>query len=407
MTVGNLVDESQPFAPHALHFVSHFSLRNACIAWYNTSTASHRAQFISPDGLSAVVHGFSEHSFRYSRITTVRAGSPVERAHMRRHCVRRPLGLAIYFQSNNLFHAMFHAPPAWHQLAQFAHETQQPPTFIPLVGYIAGRTWAAESHWHVAAWELLVRALTKMSPQEIAQQLQSLLSARCTCFDRVEGSTGYFSPASRQPVSTRPVLGGWRANILAHLRTAERLNVAGQAHTSPSNSFTAARQILFIARNSRTRVLVNQDAAFERLRREFGPHLHAVAMEHHLLSDQIRIIASTKVLIGVHGQALALMVFLPLSPERSALVEIKPVWAGRIRARETAWHLIYDDWSSTLGVGYFPLTADVDTSVRSCRPAASRKAGGGPLRCNVSVSVGKLEARVKAAVRFTDGGADQ
>ena len=379
-----LVDSSQPFAPHALHFVESFSLRNACVSFYNTSTASFRSQFISPFE-SAIVHGFSEHSFHYSRITTVRLQRADERELMAQRCVRRQLGLAVYFQSNNMFHAMFHAPPAWQQLQHHALAAKHRPTFIPLVGYIAGHSWTGDQsqRWRVAAWELLIRSLTAASSSEIAEDLNVLLS-RCTCFDQVEGSTGYFSPGSRQ-VQTAPILRQWRARTLSNARTV--------AH-SMALAHQGQKDITFVVRVAGTRVIANQvevNAALASRSR-----VRTVVMEAMPLAEQILLVATTRVLVGVHGQALALMVFM--SPSlATALLEIRPTWTGKMRASSTAWQVIYDDWCYTLGVHYLHMDAIVDTLQPLCRPIASRKTGGGPLRCNVTVPIPKLLQRIDDA----------
>ena len=56
---------------HAQYFVR-MSLRNACAVFYPEQRTQYRSQFVSREGVTAVLHGFSEYDLGYQRLSTVR-----------------------------------------------------------------------------------------------------------------------------------------------------------------------------------------------------------------------------------------------------------------------------------------------------------------------------------------------
>ena len=92
------------------------------------------------------------------------------------------------------------------------------------------------------------------------------------------------------------------------------------------------------------------------------------------------------------------MAFLPYA-SLSAMVEIQP----RPNHNSHLWTNIYPAWCKTAGVAHFPVVAELDASSAECRPNGKRKAGGGPLRCNVTVPVDALLEVVRRAVAHVDG----
>ena len=176
---------------HAEHFAGEFHLRNACVTFHQGEggvKTAYRSQFISLDGLTAILHGFSEHSWRFGKISTVRPARRREVPMLMQDCVRRRLGLAVYFSSNNFFHQIVHAVPAHTALHA---STSNAAVFIPVVGYLAGQ-WTGPPNWRAAAWEYTLRSLTTLSTERLAEQLGAVLSARCSCFDSIEGSVGAY-----------------------------------------------------------------------------------------------------------------------------------------------------------------------------------------------------------------------
>ena len=101
--------------------------------------------------------------------------------------------------------------------------------FIPVVGYLAGQ-WTSPPHWRAAAWEYTLRSLTTLSAERLAEQLGAVLTARCTCFDSIEGSIGAYTPYSQWHGTAR--LGSaWRA---ATLRNAALVPVSYTHLTLPT-----------------------------------------------------------------------------------------------------------------------------------------------------------------------------
>ena len=170
----------------ATHLVGSFTFHNACVSFHNTSSAAYRSLFVAMGSdYSAVLHGFSEFAWGFRRLTTVRPmRDDAERTSLAALCARRRLGLALSFSSTNLFHQLHHAPGAWQALQHHARGPEEP-MFIPLVSHVAG-LWVRPGHWRNYAWEFTLRALTDASAEDVASQLGKLLSAPCTCFDRVE-----------------------------------------------------------------------------------------------------------------------------------------------------------------------------------------------------------------------------
>ena len=113
---------------HAQYFVR-MSLRNACAVFYPEQRTQYRSQFVSREGVTAVLHGFSEYDLGYQRLSTVRPERARDRLQLARCAVRR-LALAVPISSNNLYHQAFHAVPAWEELR--AHATAGA-TLLPLV----------------------------------------------------------------------------------------------------------------------------------------------------------------------------------------------------------------------------------------------------------------------------------
>jgi hypothetical protein len=214
-----------PDPQFASHLVNRFSLQNSCIVFKNNSRpapgAAYRSQFVSLDGQIALLHGFSEVPWRFTRVSTVRAALPSELAKLKQNCVWRRLGFAVQFSANNMWHQLHHAPPAWGELRSYqqAHGSLKP-MFIPLVSHFAGwgdQVWVKWSSWHVHAWEYTIRALTDLPPEQIAEDLGALLSSPCTCFDHVEGSLGAFAPNSLQPQDRR-TMQGWIHAVIHNAR---------------------------------------------------------------------------------------------------------------------------------------------------------------------------------------------
>lgn len=90
------------------HLVGDFAIHNSCVAYGAKRHAGRlrtlaSAQFVSLEGLAAIVHGFSEYRFAFVRMATVRApSSATELRRLRRDCEWRGVGFALPITANNL-----------------------------------------------------------------------------------------------------------------------------------------------------------------------------------------------------------------------------------------------------------------------------------------------------------------
>ena len=372
----------------AEHFAGEFHLRNACVTFHRGEggvKTSYRSQFISLDGLTAVLHGFSEHSWRFGKISTVRPARRREVPMLMQDCVRRRLGLAVYFSSNNFFHQIVHAVPAH---AALHASTSNAAVFIPVVGYLAGQ-WTGPPHWRAAAWEYTLRSLTTLSTERLAEQLGTVLTARCTCFDSIVGSIGAYTPYS-QWHGTAERGTAWRA---ATLRNAALV----RGGTTPK---AALEDILYLARESgNARMVVNSaqlDVALGNRSRVLK-----VVMERLALVDQMRQVEAAVALVSVHGMALSLLPFLPYLTRRTAVLEILPRWSGE----SWLWTKIYPDWCASLGIHHSKVIAE--PSPVGCG-RSGRGSGGGKrkkhadvLACNVTMPIEKLVSSLQRVEEWT------
>ena len=95
-------------------FLIEFELRNACVTVFNDHFTKFRTSFTSlHEGVNAMVHGFTEYTQGYQRLTSIKSASDEERARLLATCDRRPIAIGIPFSCNNVYHQAFHAVPAW------------------------------------------------------------------------------------------------------------------------------------------------------------------------------------------------------------------------------------------------------------------------------------------------------
>lgn len=219
---------------------------NACVLFRAGASRRMQTQFVSLSGLTAIIHGFSEYRYGFIRLATVRTPlSSAEAALLRNTCTwQRGPGLAVPFTANNVYHALFHAVPAFEGLASSANQSAA--AFVPLFSLSAGvgRKLAADvtAQWH--AWEFLLRALTADSTATIAAALDAMLHRPCTCFSRVYGATGPFSPSAPSSV---PRLLRWRRALL---KNAHESNAPARIDLRDSSPFNSTHRILYARRTS-------------------------------------------------------------------------------------------------------------------------------------------------------------
>ena len=270
----------------ATHLVGTFTIHNACVSFHNTSHAAYRSLFVAlGSDYSAILHGFTEFAWGFRRVTSVR---PVrdedERATLAAQCTRRRLGLALYFSSTNLFHQLHHAPGAWQALHRHALGPEEP-TFVPLVSNVAG-LWVRPGHWRNYAWEFTLRALTDASAEAIASQLGELLSAPCTCFDRMEAGLSGHNPHS-MAASSRRGQREWSGAVL-------RSSTASMLHGATKGAYALEAPIstlLYISRRTGSRFVENEPALLQMLKARFSNHVRPVVFEWLPLVTQVRLVA--------------------------------------------------------------------------------------------------------------------
>ena len=297
----------------AQYFVT-MSLRNVCVVFYPEQRTQYRSQFVSREGVTAVLHGFSEYDLGYQRLTTIRPEQARDRQQLAR-CTTKQLAIAVPMSSNNLYHQAFHAVPAWEALR--AHASQNA-TLLPLVfpsaafgrgkpasprrWYVqlraskVGRVWLAcplneggglspapasptvasapqqpldwrhpLSHVHIQAWEFTVRAMSNATSSALAASTRELLGSPCTCFDRVEAHASAFNPGA-SAAATR--LRAFRAATLRNNLFANNL-AAHQVRAT----------LLFVSRVGSRRVTVNEAALMSRLRADMSLGVQRVVLE--------------------------------------------------------------------------------------------------------------------------------
>ena len=305
------------------HFVNTWTLQNVCVAFYRRRNTTYLSQWISRRGVAANIYGFSEYINGYQRVSWVRPELPSDELD---DCVSAETGAAFSFPANNIYHAFFHAVPAWRALQNVSS------VLIPLVGEHAGQ-WLRPNVSSVHAWEFMTRALTDISTDALFSNLKLLLSARCTCFRRVVGNTEAFEP--RAPMS-RPTL---QAFCRVALQNSARFVTEAAALLKHSQRFYVSRR--------GSRYLLNEDALTS-IFQEYS--VRKIHLEMLSVSDQMHLMSQTRLLVAMHGQALAYMPFLSLG-ERATVIEFTlPHSASTWRSK-----LMYEKWAVSLGLSHFPV----------------------------------------------------
>ena len=227
---------------------THFSLGATCARYRDSVSA--QVDLISLEGRDAAIVGFSEYTRGLTnRLTDVRPANAVPGFKPDR-CANRSLGLALQFTSDNLYHLLWHALPAYHALAVHA---QAGAVFLPIgTAFPGGRPRASPF-----AWEFALRSLSAESSATLSWTTQQVMSAgTCTCFDRVEGSTGGGGALSPHDANARP-----------HMHALRRAALRNAAALLPPRGLHApwAGDMLYLARSGSTRRITNEAAFLSEL----------------------------------------------------------------------------------------------------------------------------------------------
>ena len=110
------------------------------------------------------------------------------------------------------------------------------------------------------------------------------------------------------------------------------------------------------------------------------------------------IVGSSSGLIGVHGQGLAMLVFVPWEQQRCALIEIQP---RPRRTIDSHWTRINSDYVRPRGIRH-----EIIVSRTIFCPAGikSKPARVDPLKCNVTVETPTLLNAVAQTMTWVDTG---
>ena len=142
-------------------------------------------------------------------------------------------------------------------------------------------------------------------------------------------------------------------------------------------------------------MLSNEAAVWAGLQQLAHGRVQRVVLEEMSLSEQMVLVAGASTLIGVHGQALAWLPFLPWGRERVvSVVEVS------LATRQGVINDCYEKWSKALGVRYSRvrghLTGGCNGGVNSRDNEAER--AHKMLSCNVTVDVPQLLGAASAAI---------
>ena len=388
-------------AEQALHLPGAVSLRNSCVEFLDddaTNMAGVRIRLVSRDGVMAVVHGYQEFIYGFRRILQIRPAVESDRAAIAQ-AEHLPLGLALQYASFNLGHQIHHTVAAW--AALHAHAEAAPDAvYVPVPGaHVAKSLFQSAGHrgtglrriFSTASWLLAVRGLSHDVADVVTKRTVRLFERGLTCFERIEGAFGGLSPYSGDASALRDAA-AWQRAVLR--TTAHQL----RAPSSFAPSSGDLVQLLLVSRGGRTRQITNGDELTRSLGAIPGARLVQTQMEVLSLSEQLMRVASSSILVGVHGMALVYSLFLPWSSQRTALVEIQPPRPRSKAGAGMAWTSIFANIVEPRGVRYslclgMLAAQPVDCTKCRCSPAS-------PLDCNVSIRVADIKPEVVAAVEW-------
>lgn len=352
-----------------MQLTSSFSLSNTCVVFVNKNKRHYVPKFISRDGVTALIHSFNEFTFGYNRFTGVWPALP-EDSNLLSQCEEREHAIGIFF-SNNLGHQLFHAVSAWSALQGIyqAAAARGNVSFLPLLGRKSGSTI---SH----GWEFTLRAFVADSAQKILSDASRLVHT-CSCFRRIDVDVSGMPPGAVGPVA-RKMNSDWR---LATMRNVAVLR--GLSSPSPP----IQRRLLFLQRRGATRVIVGESSLLAALDRSAPNTATPVVMEGLPLAEQMWLVGSSSGMIGLHGQGLAMLVFLPWERHRCALIEIQP---EPRRSIDFHWTRIYSDYVRPRGIFHELIVSHTVFCSDKPVPLSRGSARPNPLKCNVTVETQSL-----------------
>ena len=424
------------------------ALANCCIAFVTNRQGMHRLRVVSREGGAAVLHGYNEYVAGMNRFAKVIPASRLHH-HISRSresgaaaahpspfpldldsCWQGDAALGVAFTVNNLYHAAFHAAPAFeaYQALMRSLSPSQSIDVFPImhdtahIGMRFSRTGLkAGSHpsaWH--AWEYILRAMTAASASHIAQATFDILSSPCRCYRRLHLSADPFNPlaassagrlrafrdaalanAARSMSSARGRTSRIAAPFAPH--SSSLSNSAGPdrwAPSAPSGLYLARRATATAPASLRgsgqSRVVMRgllREGELAAALASVG--VERVVLEDRPLVDQMQHVHSARVLVAIHGQACAWLPFLPWDSGPTSLVEIM--------ARGTS-KPAYAIWSGALGIHYLKVRAALAPGPGCGGDDRTPQRHKNWLYCNLTVDPRELRDAALAAVRRSEHG---
>lgn len=320
-------------APH-LQLMGTVALSQVCVR-YHSSHVNAVSDIVSlhrnHTQCTADLFGYNEYRNMFSLLGIIRQGRESDNTSS---CRWRRLGLGLRFSSNNFFHQSFYAAAAHHALAAMAREDPNA-TFVPLgTGFPQDKP--------TRQWEYTLRSLSSAPAERMLEEIQQMLKS-CTCFEQLVMTTNGIQIFSK---TSRAYHWAYRRSSLMNVHA-----VMGLA-TSPLAK-RASQDMLFIVRHTSRRVISNEEDVKEQALAA-QPRIQFAAFEEMPITQQIALVSTASVLIGVHGQALAgYVLHLPADTRSTACVEIVPA-QDRV---SHAWSTIVPGLSNAAGVRYFGFVA--------------------------------------------------
>ena len=381
-----------PSATEMDQIAGDWTLHNICVGFqqqrFQNRQALFKSQFVSLNNEAAVLWGFTEYLFGFTRLAVVRRpDQPGDEAALKR-CEHRKLGLAMTMSSNNLYHQFFHAAYAYLKLQ---HHATPDAVFVPLVA-AQSHAWLNPLYNRSHAWEFSVRPYTTKSSEEIIRDTFHLIRSPCTCFERLEGATGGVSLFNPSAVPRLLPFCRGALKIARSMPMPVRPATEALAAVRPSTTI-----VLYVSRKSNKRVFTNDAEVVSAIcggTTEGAWQGVCASLETLSLVEQMRMIGSASVFVGAHGQAMAWMPFLLCDRPRAAVVEVlMPRWTDHLGSVSNP--NMYGQIAKALG----PVRMH-HRSVRADMAPGCNGRDTDVLACNMTAKVAPLMVKVREGVEF-------
>ena len=257
------------------------------------------------------------------------------------------LFLTTFTAPSNWFHLAYHAIPSsefFHRL--LAEEYQGVVTVLPMLLPFKDR----EVHFPLAeidssaqSWRpynLLLWSLGPIHVHKFRADIAELLKSPCTCFPRAYGGHSKFEPSPKKGIRLESPPPSALIPRFQNFQSRVALNM-GIANLTIQN------RVLLVLRNG-TRKFMNEKETITEVKKTLSStsfFCQPVRFEKMSLEEQVKLVMTSRILIGYHGQGLAWTSML-----RTAL---KPCATIELFAASLTLPNDYRDFSSANNVTYF------------------------------------------------------